>query len=76
VEEKESIKGDGPRPWNSMWFLRNHPRQKWTNDMKKDSISSVGRKDTMLPSITRNIIKTRDLGSNVSTPLDKAVIAT
>jgi hypothetical protein len=76
VEEKESIKEDGLRPWNSIWFLRNHLRQKWTNDVKRDSISSMERKDTMLPSIIRNIIKIKDLGSNMLIPLDEVVIIT
>jgi hypothetical protein len=44
--------------------------------MKRDFASSVGRKDTMLPSIIRNIIKIRDLGSNMLISLDEAVIIT
>jgi hypothetical protein len=76
VEEKGNIREDGLRPWNLMWFQRNHPRPKWTNTMRKDFISNVGRKDIMLLSMVRNIIKTKDLGSNMSTLLDEEAIVT
>jgi hypothetical protein len=44
--------------------------------VKKDFISNVEKKDTMLPFIIRNIIKIRDLGSNALILLDKVVIVT
>jgi hypothetical protein len=76
VEERESIREDGLRLWNLIWFLRNYLRQKWINNTKKDSILNVERRDIMPPFIIKNIIKIKDLESNALILLDKVVIIT